>query len=246
MRLSANSRRAYAQAQRDFETSLKMPVENATAADLERYRELLAGKGLAASTIKLRVGVIANMSGTPFGFAAFPQNPKSGDFRGRSLTVEQVRRLLKAIPQEKMVDFAIIVTILLSGLRFADFREWAWTDFVLFGVTYVPVRGKNLVLNPSLVETLEMLRENDPRWVFAQRGKLPSLSAVKRHLQKYARLAGMEGKDVTLETLRRTSKQLSKKLTDLVSEALAERAAPVVRWKAKKDVRLHGIGRRGK
>jgi integrase len=242
MSLSANSRRAYAQAQRDFETSLQVVVAQATAAELARYRELLAGRGLAESTIRLRVGIVAKMAGCPIpdGF----RYAERASATQPSMNVEQVRRLLKVIPVEKQVDFGLIVTLLMSGLRFADVRGWTWADFASFGVTYIPIKGKNLVLNPSLVETLEMLRENDPLLVFAQRGKMPRLSAVKRHLQKYARLAGMDAKDVTLETLRRTSTRLAKRLPELVCAALATRTEPVVRWKLKKDARLHGIGRR--
>ena len=138
-------------------------------------------------------------------------NPHVGGFR-RSLSVEEIQRLLAESPRHRAVVYQ---TILYTGLRRAEMNGLKWDDFKLTEVhpcVRVPSSlSKNRKesihhLRPELVDTLTAFRPADAQpgdYVF--RGLMPRIPTFKGDLAKAGiSFEDARGRRIDLHALRKT------------------------------------------
>lgn len=190
---------------------------------------------------------------------------------GTWLDVEQARALLSVVPKNAMGrhNFALLVALLVTGLRLSQVRKWRWDENRSLGGRLVI---QNQTLPGVVLEALQAAREDshsgnmDPRvdipagpYIFTAmasrrcvgqwgRPSQQSINAplspqeINRHIGRYARLAGLEPQGTQQNAFVARAESLANGWSPPVLDA---RHARPVRWKqVKHDPRLHGIGRR--
>ena len=254
--MNAHTARAYAAAQRDYRTF----VQRSGQSDLSAWVEDMQRRNLAANTIRQRTYLVRAWLGVEEDVAL----PARRTIRETKwLDTEQVRAMLSVIPKNRdgRRDFALLATLLVMGLRVGQVRTWRRSEIRCSGGS---ARIRNWNLPKVVCEALQAAFEpygdshfnNMPlsyivedTYVFtASKCRQPlSPQEINRRIGRYARLTGLEPQGVTAECLRRTQKELGQPtVIGLVQDALANRNVRPVRWKrVERDIRLHGIGRRG-
>jgi integrase len=220
----------------------------------------MQSRGLAANTIRQRAYLVRAWLGVEEDVAL----PARRTIRETKwLDAEQVRAVLSVIPKDRdgRRDFALLTALLITGLRVGQVRTWRRSEI---GCSGGNARIKNWKLPKVVCETLQAAFEpygdshfnnmcltyivEDTHVFTASKCRQPlSPQEINRRIGRYARLAGLEPQGVTAECLRRTHKELGQHtVIALVQYALANRNVRPVRWKrVERDIRLHGIGRRG-
>jgi len=254
--LNAHTARAYAAAKRDYQAYVKRSGVN----DLSVWVEDMQKRGLAANTIRQRAYLVRAWLGVEENVAL----PARHTIRETKwLEAEQVRAMFSVIPKDRdgRRDYALLSALLVTNLRVGQVRTWKRSEIRCLGGN---ARIRNLNLPKVVCEALQAAFEpygdshfnnmplsysvEDAHVFTTSKCRQPlSPQEINRRIGRYARLAGLEPEGVTSECLRRTHRELGQHtVIKLVQDALANRNVRSVRWKrVERDVRLHGIGRRG-
>jgi site-specific recombinase XerD len=150
-RCSPNTQRAYAKAWQLFSESAGKQPWLVAKSDVLRWQEHMRQAGLTKETIQQRLAAVSSFyafacaSYTTYGTDGREQpladyNPVAGIPRPRIspynksvyLSVDQVRALLRAIPQDSLQglrDYALFMAYLLTGRRNSEIRLLRWGDF---------------------------------------------------------------------------------------------------------------------
>lgn len=216
-------------------------------------------RGLAANTIRQRAYLVRKWLGVEED-VALPARRTVRETKW--LEVGQVQAVLSVIPKDRdgRRDFALLSTLLVTGLRVGQVRTWKRSEIHCSGGNS---RIRNWNLPKVVCEALQAAFRpygdshfnnmplsyivEDAHVFTASKCRQPlSPQEINRRIGRYAHLAGLEPEGVTAECLRRTYKELGQhSVVALVQNALANRKVRSVRWKrVDRDIRLHGIGRR--
>jgi site-specific recombinase XerD len=145
-RNSENTRSAYRQALVDLLDHSKKSPWAIERADVQRWVEDMRQRGLSASTIRLRVSAISSFYAfCQDEFALVSSNPAGGKSlrpaaspygKAAWLSIEDVRALLAAIPQDNLQglqDYALFLMYLATSRRNSEVRRLQWGDIVKKG-----------------------------------------------------------------------------------------------------------------
>lgn len=195
-------------------------------ADIEEFCSYLREtKGQAPSTINRRIQALRKFYGLATAEGWMEDNPaeevsllrEDVSDRSRSLTPEDVSRLLAAVRQSSSRrasrDWVVIHLLLKAGLKLGELTELLLADVHLdAGQPYLIVRGKNedpARRVPLEADTCRALADYMPkrraapgvRHVCVNRdGKPLSTRSIQRLLRRYAKAAGLDG--LTTQALR--------------------------------------------
>lgn len=157
---SAKTRRVYLGALREFFACVGKRPADVTQSDVLRFREMLAQRDLADSTIALRLSVVSSLFKNLVTQGLISRNPVDGVQRpqptsyagARWLSKAQARRVLQQPDQETVKgkrDYAILLLMLLTGLRRGEVCPLLWGQFEQRGdgvfLRYRPKGGKERV-----------------------------------------------------------------------------------------------------
>jgi len=219
----------------DLRAFLRWSEENIDSASSPLYRDkadveefctyLRETKGQASSTINRRIQALRKFYGLAMAEGWMENNPaeqvsllrEDVSDRSRSLTPEDVARLLAAVRQSSSRrasrDWVVVQLLLKAGLKLGELTELLLTDVHLdASQPYLVVRGKNedpARRIPLEADTCRALsdyvgkRRAAPgvRHVCVNRdGKPLSTRSIQRLLRRYAKAAGLDG--LTTQALR--------------------------------------------
>jgi len=267
--LNAHTARAYATAQRDYQTFVKRSGKS----DLSAWVEDMQKRGLAANTIRQRAYLVRKWLGVEEEVALPARRTV---LETKWLDAEQVRAILSVIPKNRdgQRDFALLSALLVTGLRMGQVRSWRVSEIHCSGgsarirnwtfpkVVYEALQAAFEPYGDSRISNMPLPTILGDAYIFTASKKVGSKmekthncetgarplspQEINRRIGRYAHLAGLESEGVTSECLRRTCKELGQHtVIALVQDALANRTIRSVRWKRiERDIRLHGIGRR--
>jgi integrase len=217
-------------------------------------------RSLAANTIRQRAYLVRKWLGVEDD-VVLPARRTTRETKW--LDAEQVRAVLSVIPKNRdgRRDFALLLALLVTGLRVGQVRTWKRSEIRClngsakvrnWNVPKVVCEALNVAFEPygdTRFNNMPLSYIVEDAHVFtASKCRQPlSPQEINRRIGRYARLAGLEPEGVTAECLRRTHKELGQHtVIKLVQDVLANRNRRPVRWKrVERDMRLHGIGRRG-
>ena len=252
---SDNTRQAYRIAWKQLKVYCGKEPGDLERIDVARWAEALREQQLSPETINQRLAAISSFytyaKKTIGGDGMVIRNPvkavarpKREAFRkARYLVVEEVRALLRAIPQYTMQgkrDYALFLMYLATGRRNGEIRKLKWSDFeTQNGRVWYRWRGKGKQRKdecPGIVwdaikrfvdargigedgYVFTPLSDNATRLANVSKrswSKDRPLSAcmVGKLLKKYCRLAGLDAERVTVHTLRHTAAMLRKQAGD--------------------------------
>lgn len=268
--MNKHTSRACAAAQRDYRTF----TEGSDCKDITAWVNNMQSRGLAVNTIRQRVSLVRHWLGRDV-HAALPARHNIREGRWLNQEQLQAMLAVIPNNERGRRDFALITILLITGLRMGQVRNLRWNDFlrngrittdkkmsiptVIFDVLqFTKAQHKdshpsNMFLPFSTFDEDYIFAATHHRWSHRihpsiNPKKQPlSPQEINRRIRRYTRLAGLETQGICAESLRRTNKELGENtIINLVQNSLKHRKASPVHWKQiDRDVRLHGIGRRG-
>jgi integrase/recombinase XerC len=240
-RYSARTARAYRDDLRDFaawfEQSNARVLEPhlVTSVDLREYQQhMLAVRGLKPATANRRLAALkawltwCRERGKIDSLPRFPRRASEPERAPRALDRVAAARLERAVEREgNLRDAAVIALMLHAGLRVGEVVSLRVEDVILSERKgRVAVRSgkgtkrREVPLGPEVRRALRAYLEarGPGEWLFPGRGKGPiTARAVEQLVGKYARLAGLDPKEVTPHALRHTfATDLLRRGTDIV------------------------------
>jgi integrase len=231
-------------------------------------------RGLAANTIRQRAYLVRKWLGVEED-VALPARRPVRETKWLDVEQVRAMLSVIPKDHDGRRDFALLTALLVTGLRMGQVRTWKRSEIRYSGGSarvrnwnvqkvacealqaafepYEDSRLSNMPLPNNLGDTYIFTASKKARWKKVngdnlETGNQPlSPQEINRRIGRYARLAGLEPQGVTAECLRRTCKELGQHtVIALVQDALTNRKVRSVRWKrVERDIRLHGIGRRG-
>jgi integrase len=231
-------------------------------------------RGLAANTIRQRAYLVRNRLGVEED-VALPARRTVRETKWLDAEQVRAILSVIPKDRDGRRDFALLAALLVTGLQIGQVRTWKRSEIRCSSGSarvrnwnvpkvvcealqaafepYGDSRLSNMPLPKILGDTYIFTASKKARWKKVngdnlETGNQPlSPQEINRRIGRYARLAGLEPQGVTAECLRRTCKELGQHtVIALVQDALTNRKVRSVRWKrVERDIRLHGIGRRG-
>ena len=245
-----NTRRAYAAALQDLLASSGRAVYAVGRLDVAAWVEQMRGRGLAESTVQLRVSGVSSFYryAADEGGVGAVDNPAGGRSLRRRvepygkagwLSAEEARALLAAIDRSTargLRDFALLAGYLLLGRRNSEWRGVRWGDLENRGAQGWQYRwsgkGKQdqradlpapviAAVCAALYAAGRALGPED--FVFeGQAGRPIDASTARAIVKRSARLAGLDPRRVRVHTLRHTAAMLRKQAGCGLEEIMAQ------------------------